>query len=165
MRTIFYLVAAMATIAAIPGTNASELEATDSLPDSPLDAPGGALHVSRCSATTPPQVVCPTGVDNPPTTLPVHTRGGFTLSHGFSGMIGAGFTGTVESTLVWVTQSGGSGQRNFACNYNNGVLTGCSGSGTFPPSGAVFVHVCKSYALGTTTPGGSGNWGCQVTHN
>ena len=164
MRTIFYLVAAMAALAAVPGTNATEFVADDSLvASSPLDNPGGTTHTTRCSADTP-QSVCPTGVDDVPNTLPVHTRGGSTVSHGFTGMVGV-YTGTVESTLQWVTQAGAQGARNFKCNYSNGVITGCQGSGSFPPVGAVFAHVCKSYDLGTTTPGGSGHWGCSLTHN
>lgn len=88
------------------------------------------------------------------------------MGHGFTGLVGATYTGTVESTIQWLASTPGyQGSRNFACTYNNGAIVSCAGTGLFPPVGGAFVQLCKSYNAGTTTPGGSGAWGCYVNHS
>lgn len=155
MRTILYLVVAITIVGTLGSANATVAVAgEEDFGDSPLDHPGPGAETARCTATTP-QVVCVNGA---------HVRNTLSMSHGFTGVIGPTYTGTAESTLQWISQAGATGSRNFACTFQNGVIRSCAGSGTFPPVGAVFAHVCKSYDAGTTMPGGSGDWGCFLSH-
>ncbi|MCA1812374.1 MAG: hypothetical protein LC624_00295 [Halobacteriales archaeon] len=81
------------------------------------------------------------------------------LRHGVDGLA---YEGTVESHLNW---SGG--ERVFRCTYANGTSTitaTCEGYGLWPPLGTPFTQVCMSRDRGTDQPGGSGLFGCHMTH-
>ncbi len=113
---------------------------------------GGYLR-DDCGGDAPLVAVCTTGahfrfVDEP------------TLRHGFSGVAGD-FTGTMESRLTYH-----SGERVFACEYEDGSIVNdsCSGSGDFPPLQTYYVQTCTSQEAGVSMPGGSGEWGCFVEH-
>ncbi|HET6404567.1 MAG TPA: hypothetical protein VFH78_07960 [Candidatus Thermoplasmatota archaeon] len=115
--------------------------------------PGGS---QTASCQGPTLSVCTTGL---------HLRTDGTLSHGFAGFVGASYTGSLESRLTWQAPDGSSGERSFRCTYANGAVTGsCASTGALPPLGSVFVHTCYSYVAHTTTLGGTGAWGCSVSH-
>jgi hypothetical protein len=112
---------------------------------------------ARCNGTAPGTTQCSSGTH----LMLVTPASG--VSHSFSGVNFAGYTGTVESKLSW-TNGLQSGERTFRCNVTNGVIQCMPGFGAFPPQGAdIVTHTCKSYTKGTTTLGGSGNWACNVT--
>lgn len=69
------------------------------------------------------------------------------------------YTGTLEATL---TQDGGT--YTLRCDFVAGVSSGCVTSGTPPGLGTLYTHECRSFDSGTTTPGGSGQWGCRIYH-
>jgi hypothetical protein len=121
---------------------------------------GGAPITVSCNGVAPGTNTCTTGSH---LAISVGTAP-LTLTHGFTGVNFAGYTGTVESTLSWNSGTA-TGARTFRCNVNNGALSCLGGSGAFPPNGpSIITQTCSSYNIGTLTPGGSGNWGCIFTY-
>lgn len=158
-----YGVQAAETTTAMDSDDAGNLLLADHLIEGLGDNP------SSCGATAPGTTKCynnnglegdlPNGK-----AIPGHQRGhralgSTSVSHGVA-LPMTGYTGTIESKLDHLQ-----GMRVFRCNFSGGVFLGCMpGSGTFPGEGLPFAHVCQSYNLGTTQPGGSGNWNCRLTH-
>lgn len=137
MRTVLVLTALALATAFMPGATLAHI----------TPGHGGAF----CTGVAPTQTSCTTGQH-------LYTWND-DIELDLTSWTKPNYNGTLEARL---TQ--GHNVYTLRCDFTAGVASNCATSGTYPTPGFTFVHDCFSYDRGTTTLGGSGEWGCRIYH-